>query len=122
MTRTQRGVFAAVAAVIAVVAVAVLAASGGGSSAPARAAAVLTVVDGRPDGGVQLLDYGKGDHVELSVSSDTAEVVHVHGYGLREPLRVGSVVHLGFVADLEGEYRIELERTRQQIAVLRVHP
>ena len=122
MTRTQRGVFVAVAVAVATVAIAVLAASGGGSSTPARAAAVVTVVDGRPDGGVQLLDYEKGDHVEFTVDSDTADVVHVHGYDLREPLRVGSVAHLGFVADLEGEYRIELERTKQQIAVLRVHP
>jgi hypothetical protein len=122
MTRTQRGVFVALAAGIAIVAIAVISAAGGGSSAPAQAAVAVTVVDGHPDGGVQLLDYEKGAHVAFTVSSDTADVVHVHGYDLRAPVRVGAVAHLGFIADLEGEFRIELERTREQIAVLRVHP
>jgi hypothetical protein len=121
MTRTQRGVFAAIAAAIAVVAVAVVAGGSGGSE-PTRAAAAVDVVSGRPDGGIQLLEYRKGDHVELSVRSDTADVIHVHGYDIREPLRVDSTTKLGFAAELEGEFRIELERTKQQLAVLRVRP
>jgi hypothetical protein len=122
MTRTQRGVFAAIAAVIAIVAIALVAGGSGGSTAPARAASVLDVVGGKPDGGVQVLEYRKGDHVELRVNSDTADQLHVHGYDLREPLRVGSTTHLGFEAAMEGEFRIELERTKEQIAVLRVRP
>ena len=46
----------------------------------------------------------------------------MHGYDLREPLRVGSDAHVGFEAAIEGEFRIELERTNQAIAVLRVRP
>jgi hypothetical protein len=122
MTRTQRGAFAACAAVIAIVAVPLIAGGSGGSPTSARAASTVSVVGGKPDGGVQVLEYRKGDHVELSVNSDTADQVHVHGYNLREPLRVGSVTHLGFEAALEGEFRIELERTKQAIAVLRVRP
>lgn len=122
MTRTQRGAFAACAVVVAIVAVALIAGSSGGSPARARAASVLDVVGGKPDGGVKVLEYRKGDHVDLTVNSDTADQVHVHGYNLREPLRVGAAAHLGFEAALEGEFRIELERTKTAIAVLRVHP
>jgi hypothetical protein len=122
MTRKQRGGFAAIAALIAIVAVALVAGGSGGSPAPARAASVVEVVDGKPDGGVQVLEYRKGEHVDLTVNSDTAGQLHVHGYGLREALRVGSATRLGFEAELEGEFRIELERTKQAIAVLRVRP
>lgn len=122
MTAKQRGVFVACAAVIAVVAVALFAGEGGGSPAPAHAAAVVQVVHGKPDGGLKVLEYRKGDHVDLTVNSDTADQLHVHGYDLREPLRVGATTRLGFEAALEGEFRIELERSKQAIAVLRVRP
>jgi hypothetical protein len=122
MTRTQRGVFAGVAAAIAIVAIALVAGGNGGSRVTVRGDSVVDIVGGKPDGGVQVLEYRKGDHVRLTVNSDTADQVHVHGYNLREPLRVGAATKLGFVALIEGEFRIELERTREQIAVLRVRP
>jgi hypothetical protein len=122
MTRTQRGAFAACAALIALIAIALIAGGSGGSAAPAPAAPALSVVGGKPSGGAQVLEYRRGDHVELSVSSDTADQLHVHGYDLREALRVGSVTRLGFEAALEGEFRIELEHAKQAIAVLRVRP
>ncbi|MEA2493566.1 MAG: hypothetical protein QOJ29_1477 [Thermoleophilaceae bacterium] len=122
MSRAQRGVFVLVAALIAVIAIAVIASGSGDSKAPAHTVALVKVVDGRPDGGVKVLEYRKGDRVELSVSSDRPDLVHVHGYDLREPVRMGSTARLAFEATLEGEFKIELERAKQQIAALRVRP
>jgi hypothetical protein len=118
----QRGVFAAVAAVIAIAAAVLIAGGGSSSPAPAHAAAAVAVVNGRPDGGVKVFEYRQGERVELSVSSDRPDLVHVHGYDLREPVRLGATARLVFEATIEGEFRIELERAKQQVAVLRVRP
>jgi hypothetical protein len=118
VSRTQRGVFAAVAAAIAIAAVVLVA--GGGGSSPTSAHAVRVVDAGAAEPAV--LEYTKGERVELNVRSTQPDLVHVHGYDLREPVRMGSVAHLTFAATIEGEFRIELERAKRQIAVLRVRP
>jgi hypothetical protein len=124
VSRTQRSTFAAIG--IAIVAVAVALMAGGGES-PGRAQgagapALVTVVGGEPDGGVKVLGYRKGDRVRLTVQSDRADVVHVHGYDLRVPVRMGGAARFSFAAKIEGEFVIELERTKRQVAALRVRP
>lgn len=124
-SRLQRAVFAAVAVVIAVVAIALIAGGGESKKAAATAAgrpALVSVVGGRPEGGVQVLAYGKGDHVRLSVESDRPDQVHIHGYDLRAPVERGAAAHFSFAADIEGEFVIELEGAKRQIAALRVKP
>ena len=120
--RTQRAVFVAVAVVIAIVAVVLVAHGSGDASTAAHHSSAVEVVGGKPQGGVQVLAYRKGERVELNVSSDRPDIVHVHGYNLREPVRMGGTARMSFLAGLEGEFRIELERTKQQIAALRVRP
>ena len=124
MTRTQRSTFVAVAIVIAVVGVVLVAGGGGGSkSAPgAGAPAHVKVVAGQPDGGVQVLAYKKGDHVHLTVESDRPDRVHIHGYGLFAPVQRGAAARFSFAAEIEGEFVIELESAKRQIAALRVKP
>jgi FtsP/CotA-like multicopper oxidase with cupredoxin domain len=124
VSRRQRSTFAAIGIVIVVVAVALIA-GGGQSPGPAQGAggpALVTVVGGEPDGGVKVLAYRKGDRVRLTVQSDRADVVHVHGYDLRVPVRMAGAARFSFAAKIEGEFVIELERTKRQIAALRVRP
>jgi hypothetical protein len=123
VSRTQRALFAAVAVAIAVAAI-VLVAGGEGPEATngAGAPAVVSVVGGVPEGGVRALAYEKGERVRLTVESDSAEVVHVHGYGLRAPVRKGAAARFSFTAGIEGEFVIELEGAKRQIAALRVRP
>jgi hypothetical protein len=83
---------------------------------------VVVVVDGEPEGGVQELDYNKGDEVEFVVESDTAAEVHVHGYDLMEDVEAGSKVEFDFPADIEGIFEVELEETATQLIELRVNP
>jgi hypothetical protein len=86
-------------------------------------AKVVTVKDGKPVGGIQKLDYNKGDRVRLVVRSDTADEVHVHGYDLKQDIpEGGGSVRFNFAADIDGVFEIELENAKQQIAELRVNP
>ena len=83
---------------------------------------VIKVVNGQPDGGVQELDYNKGDEVQFEVQSDTAAEIHVHGYDLMEDVEAGGKVDFDFPADIEGIFEVELEETATQIIELRVNP
>jgi hypothetical protein len=95
----------------------------GGSGASAEAdVPVIKVVDGQPDGGVQELDYNKGDEVNFIVRSDTADEVHVHGYDLMQDVEAGGKVEFDFPADIEGIFEVELETTATQLIELRVNP
>ena len=83
---------------------------------------VIKVVNGQPEGGVQELDYNKGDEVQFEVQSDTAAEIHVHGYDLMEDVEAGGKVEFDFPADIEGIFEVELEETATQIIELRVNP
>ncbi len=122
VSRTQRAVFIAVALAIVVVAVVLLA--GGGSSKPANGSgpALISVVGGVPEDGVQVVSVHKGDLVRFSVKSDRADQVHVHGYDLRAPVTSEMAAHFSFAAQIEGEFVIELEGAKRQVAALRVRP
>jgi hypothetical protein len=122
-SRTQRAVFVAVAAIIAL-AVVVLLAGGSDSSQPNRAGgpALVTVVGGAPEGGVQVLRVKKGERVRLSVESDRSDQVHIHGYDLRAPVNQDVAAHFSFAATIEGEFVVELEGAKRQVAALRVRP
>jgi hypothetical protein len=86
-------------------------------------AKVVTVKDGKPVGGIQKLEYNKGDRVRLVVRSDTADEIHVHGYDLMQDIpEGGGSVRFNFAADIDGVFEIELENAKQQIAELRVNP
>lgn len=99
---------------------------GGGQEKPEKPekpdVPVIEVVDGQPDGGVQELDYNKGDEVQFEVQSDTAAEIHVHGYDLMEDVDAGGKVEFDFPADIEGIFEVELEETATQIIELRVNP
>lgn len=62
----------------------------------------VTGVDGRPAVAV-------GDTVEITVHSDVADLVHVHGYDLFLDLDAGEMDTVRFVADIPGIFEVELE-------------
>ncbi len=77
---------------------------------------------GDPVGGKQKISVSKGDTVRLTVSSDTPDEVHVHGYDLEEESKPGSPATFRFTADIEGRFEIESHTTETQIAELTVNP
>jgi len=122
MGRNQRiGLLLAAAAIIVIVAIVV----GGGGSDKTKTASgpqTVNVVGGKPEGGVKTLTYKKGQTVDLTVKSDTADEIHIHGYDFHKDVTKGGSVHFSFPAKLDGKFVIELENAGQQIASLQVEP
>jgi hypothetical protein len=151
MSRTQRVVLLLLAAVVVLIAVLLIPAltetgneaddtgsprtvtrtvtTGGASTtiteAPKRrrpTARTIVVRGGKPRGGVHKLSYRQGQTVNLVITSDTADEVHVHGYDIEKEIPAGGSARVRFKADAAGIFEIELHHSEQQIASLRVNP
>jgi hypothetical protein len=61
-----------------------------------------------------------GEQVTLSVTGDTADEVHVHGYDLTVPLTPGTPAELPFVATLPGVFEVELHDAGTVLVTLQV--
>jgi hypothetical protein len=94
----------------------------GSSSAPSNLTATITVQDGKPKGGSQDLKVKKGGEIKLTVDSDTADEVHIHGYDLHKDVEKGGSVSFDFPATIDGAFEIELEAAKEQLAKLSVEP
>src|SRR5881409_542620 len=98
MGRNQRIGLLAGAVVIVVIAVIVIGGGGDDNTKTSSGPQTVTVVNGKPDGGVKTLTYKKGDTVDLTVKSDTADEIHIHGYDLHKDVEKGGSVHFSFPA------------------------
>jgi hypothetical protein len=107
---------------LALAAAALLLAGCGSSSAPAKLDATITVADAQPKGGVQSLKVKKDGTVRLTVNSDTADEIHIHGYDLHKDVAKGGTVTFDFPAKIDGSFIIELENAKQTLANLAVEP
>ena len=81
-----------------------------------------TVVGGRPEGGIGRDAVDLGSDVVITVTSDVADEVHLHGYDLSADVAPGSPAVIRFNADAPGRFEMELEGTGVQIAELEVRP
>ena len=83
----------------------------------------LTVKGGAVVGGEKSLAVNKGDHVDLTVTSDVAAEVHVHGIDKMKDVTAGGTIVLGFDATLDGVFPIELHSDPEvTLAKLTVNP
>ncbi|HEX2016117.1 MAG TPA: hypothetical protein VGN69_05430 [Solirubrobacteraceae bacterium] len=122
MSRHRRlGLLALTAAVI-VVGFVIALSSGGGPSGRVGGPQTVTVVHGQAQGAIAKLTYRHGQTVDLTVTSDAPEEIHIHGYDLHRSVAGGASVHFRFAAKTEGRFVVELERTGRQIAELTVQP
>jgi hypothetical protein len=95
----------------------------GATGAPAEPATKrIVIAGGKPRGGVQRLEYKKGDRIQFTVTSDVGDEIHVHGYDLKKDVPAGGTVRFSFPASIEGVFEVELEGRKEQIAELRVNP
>jgi hypothetical protein len=109
-------------AAIAIIVVAYLLISSGGNDDKTGGSTTVRVVDAKPDGGIKKLAFKKGDQVQFTVVSDTADEIHVHGYDLMKDVPKGGTVSFSFKGSIEGRFVVELEDHKQQIAELDVTP
>ena len=75
---------------------------------------------GAVTGGVVRYAVPSGSTVELVVSSDVADEVHVHGYDRRSFVTAGASTTMRFAADLPGVFDVELEQRGVPLAQLQV--
>ncbi len=64
----------------------------------------------------------RGEIVRFRAYSPSGDELHVHGYELRVKLPAGETVSRKFKATIDGVFVIELHRTEEQVAELRVNP
>ena len=117
MSGRQRVVLLALAVVVAVGAF-VIARSGGSNDDNEKTSgqATLEVKDAKPVGGIQNLTWKKGETIDLTVHSDTADEVHFHGYDVHKDVAKGGTVRFQFPATITGKFIVELENHKQTLA------
>jgi hypothetical protein len=120
MSRAQRLGFLLAAVVVIVVALVVI--HPGGGKTKSSGPATVVVRDAKPVGGIKELTYNKGDTVDLTVRSDTADEVHFHGYNFHKDVAKGGSVHFRFKATIDGKFIVELEEHKQTLAEVTVEP
>ncbi|MDN4517315.1 hypothetical protein NWT09_27890 [Mycolicibacterium sp. jd] len=91
-------------------------------SAPAPGAMTIdvTVSGGKVSTAKQLVDVPVGSPVELVVTSDVADHVHVHGYDEMVDVVPGVPARVGFIASIPGVFEVELENAKLRLLQLRV--
>jgi hypothetical protein len=83
---------------------------------------VIEIRDGQPVGGVQDLEFKKGDEVRIEIRANTDEEVHLHGYDITLPVPAGKPSTLSFKADLDGGYELESHVTAAPLAQISILP
>jgi hypothetical protein len=92
------------------------------TQAPAPKTIRITVVGGRPQGGIQRPSVDRDDKVVLVVRSDVVDEIHLHGYDLSAEAGPGKTARIAFTASVPGRFEVELENRGVQIADLEVRP
>ena len=96
-----------------------------GSSSPTGAQAdvveiTVSVTGGKVDPKPSVHKVRKGQTVKLTVTSDEADELHVHGVDKEVELEAGKPTTLEFVASLTGRFEVELHKSEKQLFQLQV--
>jgi hypothetical protein len=81
----------------------------------------IAFAGGAVTGGVQRWSVPVNSTVELVVSSDVADEVHVHGYDRKSFVTAGATTTVEFAANLTGVFDVELEQRATPLASLQVN-
>ena len=122
MQRNQRLTLLAGAVVVIVIGLIVAISSGGSSKhTPTTRSAHVVVVGCKPEGGINKINVNQNDTLNLAVTSDCADEIHVHGYDFHKNVPANGTVNFSFKTTITGTFVIELESRSEQIASLRVN-
>ena len=94
----------------------------GPTTQPDDTVRIDVIVSGGAVSGGGDVEVTLGEPVVLTVTSDVADEVHIHGYDILGDVAPGATVTIDFVADLPGIFEIELEDARLAIVALVVAP
>jgi heme/copper-type cytochrome/quinol oxidase subunit 2 len=93
-----------------------------GEPNPAKEPVTVTVAitDGRVTPKPSRLKVPLGSMVELQVTSDVDDELHVHGFDVEKPLEAGVTTTLELLADEAGLYEVETHETELELVQLEV--
>ncbi|MCH1615563.1 MAG: hypothetical protein L7S47_07600 [Acidimicrobiales bacterium] len=80
----------------------------------------VQIIEGEVAGGVQRVRAELGEVVALAVDSDSAEILHLHGYDLVATIEPGISAVLVFEASIPGIFEIELENAGLLVAKVEI--
>ncbi|RBY95823.1 hypothetical protein DQ237_11785 [Blastococcus sp. TF02-8] len=97
--------------------------SSASSSAPAddaRTSLAVEVAGGQVTGDTGRVPVALGDRVTISITSDTADEAHLHGYDVETALSPGTPAQLNVDATIPGVFELELHESGTVLLTLQV--
>lgn len=82
----------------------------------------VTIEDGTVTPNARRVEVTEGTRIELTVTSDEEDALHVHGYDEEVEVQPGETATLSFIADRAGRFEIETHHTEQLVYQLIVKP
>jgi Cupredoxin-like domain len=93
----------------------------GSSSAGAKTTEiVVSVKDGKASPKAHRVKVAEGSQVQILVSSDADDEVHVHGYDIEREVSAGQSVTIEFTANQTGVFEVETHETNLLLLQLQV--
>lgn len=80
----------------------------------------ITVVNGRPVGGIKRPTIKKGTLLRIVIKTNAGSEVHLHGYDIERKVVKGKPVVMQFVTKLAGRFELELHDPDALLAQLTV--
>lgn len=101
--------------------------AGGAPSSPSSAAAkirhrriMITMRSGQVSGETGRMTVPLDTPVSVVVTSDAADEIHVHGYGLKAEIPPGGAGTVSFTATVSGVFEVELDDSKLPLLQLQV--
>jgi len=82
----------------------------------------FVVRNGARAAGPVAMQAKEGDDVEIKVTSDQPDELHLHGYDLHTPLKANEPAALYFKATHSGRFDVELHRSGIALGTLEIQP
>ncbi len=80
----------------------------------------VTIANGKVTPSGATYEVSVGSKVTITVTSDAADTVHVHGYEIEKEVVAGTPTVITFTADKTGSYEVETHVVEATIATLHV--
>jgi hypothetical protein len=90
------------------------------ASGPSAVRIAVTVTGGKAHTAHRRVKVPRGAAVEITVTGDTADEFHLHGYDRELELRPGRAATLRFTADTPGVFEAELHHSGARVLELQV--